>query len=97
MAGIAAAFAAEQVIPVLLLCGEGRLPRKEVVEFRREGTDAVGGLISSYRQSEFVEVFGGKSTIRSAELKRSGVSTEYSGALGSAAHRRDVWRPIYFQ
>ena len=73
MAGIAAAFAAEQVISVLLLRGEACRPRKIVVEFRRKGTDVVGTLIRSNGLAEFVIVFAGKGPIGRAKLKRSGV------------------------
>src|SRR5712672_4089632 len=97
MAGVAAAFAAEQVIPVLLLRGDGCLPRQEVIEFRGEGTDAVGRLISGNRLSEFVEILVSESAIRGAELKRSGVSIKHSSTCRCAAYGCDVGRPIKFQ
>src|SRR5260370_30132096 len=97
MAGVATSFAAEQAIPVQFLCGEGCLARKIIIEFRREGTDAVGRLISGNGLGEFVEILASESAIGGAELKRSGMSTKHSGALRSAAYRYDVGRPIDFQ
>src|ERR1700688_731183 len=97
MAGVAAAFAAEQVIPVLLLCGEGSLVRKIVVEFRRERTDAVRTLVTGDGLREFVEVFVREGAIRGAELNRSGISAKRSSACRCAAYGGDVGRPSNFQ
>src|ERR1700692_4803900 len=97
MAGVAAAFAAEQVVPILFRHGKGRFPRKIVIEFRREGTNAVRTLVTGNRQREFVEVFVREGAIRGAELNRSGISAKRSSACRCAAYGGDVGRPSNFQ
>src|ERR1700719_2341563 len=97
MAGVATSFSAEQLIPVQLLGGQGCFVRKIVIELRREGTDAVGTLVSGNRLREFVEVFICESAVGGAELKRSWISFKDSSACWCAAYLLNVRRPVQFQ
>src|ERR1700757_2003174 len=97
MAGVAAAFATEQIVPVQFLCGESCLLREIVIEFRGEGTDAVGTLIGGNRVGELIKVLTGESAVCGAKLQRSRVSVEDSGTYRGTAYGLNVRRPVNFQ
>src|SRR5260370_40324728 len=84
-------------MPVQFLCGQGCLACKIVIELRREGTDAVGTLISGNRLREFVEGFVRESAVRRAELKRCWLSSKDSSACRCAAYLLNVGRPVKFE